>query len=247
MRRIIIRHKPSPTMIVGLVALFVALSGTSYAAIVLPKNSVGTQQIKPGGVKSSDLASDAVTSREVKDGSLLLNDFKPGLSVGGSPGPQGPKGDRGPKGDAGAAGAAGSPGVDTTSDRLVGSWMVSVNRGPALPPFKSLQTFTEGGGLVTVQNLAAVNTSSYGAWARIDGLRYGATFVLFRFDPSNGSYIGTIKFRCTLELAPGAQSFTSLCTPEVRDPDGNLLPGSNNRREVGTAERINVEPPPALP
>jgi len=235
-------------MLVGLLALFVALSGTSYAAIVLPKNSVGTRQIKPGGVRSSDIASNAVTSRKVKNGSLLLSDFKPGLLVGGSPGPQGPKGDQGLKGDAGAAGAAGSPGVDTTSDRLVGSWMVSISRGPTLRPLTSLQTFTEGGGLVTVQNIGATSASpARGAWARIDGLKYGVTTVFFRYDPSNGSLIGTIKLRCTLELAPGAQSFTSLCVPEFRDPDGNLQPGSNNRRDLGTAERINVEPPPALP
>ncbi len=179
-------------MIVGLLALFVALGGTSYAAVVLPKNSVGTRQIKPGGVKNSDVAGNAVTSRHVKDGSLLLSDFKPGLLVGGSVGPQGPRGAQGPKGDPGAAGATGSPGVDTTSDRLVGSWLVSTNRGPTLPPLKSLQTFTEGGGLVTVQNLGATIASpSRGAWARIDGLKYGATFVFFRYDPGNGSYIGT--------------------------------------------------------
>ncbi len=158
-----------------------------------------------------------------------------------------PRGDQGPKGDAGAAGAAGSPGVDTTSDRLVGSWTVSINRGPTQSPLKSLQTFTEGGGLVTVQNLDAATSASRGAWVRIDGLKYGATFMFFRFDPSNGYYIGTVKFRCTLELAPDAQSFTSLCTIETRDPDGNVLPGSNTRRDVGTAERINVEPLPALP
>ena len=241
MRRIVIRHKPSPTMIVGLLALFVALGGTGYAAVVLPKNSVGTRQIVPGGVRSSDIASNAVTSRKVKDGSLLRRDFKPGVFVGGSPGPQGPKG------DTGAAGAAGSPGVDTTSDRLVGSWMVSINRGPALPPLKSLQMFTEGGGQVQVQNIGATSGPARGAWARIDGLKYGVTTVFFRFDPSNGSYAGTIKLRCTLELAPDAQSFTSACVPEFRDPDGNLQPGSNNRRDLGTAERINVEPLPALP
>ncbi len=33
MRRIVIRHKPSPTIIVGLLALFVALNGTSHAAV----------------------------------------------------------------------------------------------------------------------------------------------------------------------------------------------------------------------
>ena len=34
---------PSPALVISLIALFVALGGTSYAAInALPKNSVGT-------------------------------------------------------------------------------------------------------------------------------------------------------------------------------------------------------------
>jgi len=99
-------------MIVGLLALFVALGGTSYAVIVLPQNSVGTRQIRPGGVKSPDIAGSAVTSRKVKDGSLLLKDFKPGLLV------KGTKGDQGPKGDAGAPGPQGPPASVAQSDNL---------------------------------------------------------------------------------------------------------------------------------
>ena len=40
------RLRPSPAMIVAIVALVLSLGGTSYAAIVLPANSVGTTQIK---------------------------------------------------------------------------------------------------------------------------------------------------------------------------------------------------------
>ena len=36
-------------------ALIVALGGTSYAAIKLPANSVGSNQIKNGGVAGSDI------------------------------------------------------------------------------------------------------------------------------------------------------------------------------------------------
>ncbi|MFL5960322.1 MAG: hypothetical protein ACJ75G_08680 [Gaiellaceae bacterium] len=42
---------PSPASIISLIALFVALGGTSYAAITtLPKNSVGTKQLVNGAV-----------------------------------------------------------------------------------------------------------------------------------------------------------------------------------------------------
>jgi hypothetical protein len=37
---------PSPALVISLIALFVALGGTTYAATSLPKNSVGTNQIQ---------------------------------------------------------------------------------------------------------------------------------------------------------------------------------------------------------
>lgn len=39
---VIARNLASPAMVVAAVALIVALGGVSYAAAVLPKNSVGT-------------------------------------------------------------------------------------------------------------------------------------------------------------------------------------------------------------
>jgi hypothetical protein len=45
------KFQPSPALVISLIALFVALGGTSYAAInALPKNSVGTKQLKNGAV-----------------------------------------------------------------------------------------------------------------------------------------------------------------------------------------------------
>jgi hypothetical protein len=46
---------------VGLLALFVALGGTSYAASQLPRNSVGTTQLRAGAVHASDIGNGAVT------------------------------------------------------------------------------------------------------------------------------------------------------------------------------------------
>ena len=60
-------RRPSPALVVAGIALLVALSGTSYAAITLPRNSVGTIQLKPG----------AVTSPKVRDGSLAAADLSP--------------------------------------------------------------------------------------------------------------------------------------------------------------------------
>jgi hypothetical protein len=79
----------------ALVALFVALSSTSYAAITIPRNSVGPTQIRRN----------AVTSAKVSDRSLLAKDFKAGQLPAG---PQGEKGEKGDKGDPGATGATGT-------------------------------------------------------------------------------------------------------------------------------------------
>ena len=90
-----IRSSLTYANVMATVAVFLALGGGAYAAISLPKNSVGTKQIKKN----------AVTSKKVKNGSLLSQDFKAGqLRQGGqgAPGLQGAKGD---KGDTGAPGA----------------------------------------------------------------------------------------------------------------------------------------------
>jgi hypothetical protein len=65
-------------MIVAIIALVVALGGTSYAAFKLPKNSVGTRQIKKSAVTGAKLKKDAVTSLKVRDGSLTATDLQAG-------------------------------------------------------------------------------------------------------------------------------------------------------------------------
>jgi hypothetical protein len=97
---------------VGYIALFVALTGTSYAAATLPRNSVKSKQIAPGAVGTSELKKNAVTSSKVKD--LLRSNFKAGEldGTGGKsdPGPVGSAGPPGPPGPTGARGVAGPPG-----------------------------------------------------------------------------------------------------------------------------------------
>lgn len=74
------------------IALFIALGGSSYAALSLPRNSVGDPQIKAGAVRSS----------EVRDRSLRLRDISPAArrSLRGQRGPVGPAGAQGPAGAA---------------------------------------------------------------------------------------------------------------------------------------------------
>jgi hypothetical protein len=72
--------------VVAYLALFVALSGTSYAAVTLAKDSVTAKQIKAGSVRTD----------EVKDKSLQARDFKSGELPAGPQGPQGATGPAGP-------------------------------------------------------------------------------------------------------------------------------------------------------
>jgi hypothetical protein len=80
-------------MVVALLALFVALGGSSYAAL-----KITGKNIKNGTVTSADLKNNSVRSIDVRNGSLRSKDFKTGELPQGPPGPQGPKGDTGPAG-----------------------------------------------------------------------------------------------------------------------------------------------------
>jgi hypothetical protein len=54
----------------GLIAVFIALGGTSYAVSKLPKNSVGPKQIKANAVGTSEAADDALTGSDINEGTL---------------------------------------------------------------------------------------------------------------------------------------------------------------------------------
>src|SRR5881397_735315 len=83
------RARLSYANVMATLAVFIALGGSSYAALKLPRNSVGATQIRAGAVRSS----------EVKNGALHSAD----LSVGTR------RALRGAAGPAGAQGPAGAP------------------------------------------------------------------------------------------------------------------------------------------
>jgi hypothetical protein len=117
-RRLTMRHKRRIRLtyanVLASVALFVALGGSSYAAVALPKNSVGAAQLQTKAVTGAKLRSNVVTGAKVKDGSLMAADFKAGQLPAGSQGPKGepgPQGPAGPLGLRGEKGDAGAPGI----------------------------------------------------------------------------------------------------------------------------------------
>src|SRR4051812_9545103 len=95
-----IRRNFTSAHAIAMIALLVALGGTGYAAFKLPKNSVGSKQIKKN----------AVTSVKVKNGSLKAGDFKKGQIPKGPKGAQGPQGIQGLPGQQGIQGQGGPTG-----------------------------------------------------------------------------------------------------------------------------------------
>ncbi len=67
-------RRPSPAMVVAILALVLALTGTAWAA--LGKNSVGSRQIKSGAVTTGKIANNAVTGAKVAKETLTGADIK---------------------------------------------------------------------------------------------------------------------------------------------------------------------------
>jgi hypothetical protein len=84
---------------VSLVALFVALGGTSYAVATgsidsreIKNNTVRSKDLRNNNVRGKDIRNGTVRSRDVGNSSLLAEDFAPGQIPQGEQGPQGPAG-----------------------------------------------------------------------------------------------------------------------------------------------------------
>jgi hypothetical protein len=100
MRRLV--HRPSPAIVIAVIALIAAMSGSAVAD--------GVHAV------AAKLKKGAVTTREIKDGSVRLADInkKDRATLKGATGAAGAKGDTGAagaKGEAGTTGAAGAPGA----------------------------------------------------------------------------------------------------------------------------------------
>jgi hypothetical protein len=143
-----------------------------------------------------------------------------------------------------AAGAiAASPGEDSAANQLIGSWQLTVNRGPALPPVKGLTTYTQGHSLIGTANVT-VRGPAHGTWEHVNGRLYADTHIFFRFDPS-GTLLGSQKIKETVRLAADGDSYTAVAISDQFDPNGNLT--ASGLRATITATRINVERIPDEP
>ena len=129
-------RRPSPAMVVALVALFVALSGGAYAAV-----RITTSEIADHAVTHAKLAKNAVAASNLSQ--ALARDIAkvatPSAGSTGATGPRGPAGDsgpQGPKGDAGDTGPQGPQGsqfnyeVNNGTNWMLGSMPLSLPDWP---------------------------------------------------------------------------------------------------------------------
>jgi uncharacterized protein YjbI with pentapeptide repeats len=80
MRRTIRGHLTYANVMAS-VAVFIALGGVSYAAVTLPKNSVGSSQITQNAVSGSEVNDSSLTGADIKDKLLTAADFDGSLQA----------------------------------------------------------------------------------------------------------------------------------------------------------------------
>src|SRR5829696_9180673 len=109
-------RRPSPGVLLAIVAIVLSSVGSATAAL-----SIGSNQIRNNSIRSKD----------IRNGSLRAVDFRPGtlrpgpVGAAGPSGPAGPAGPAGPPGAAGAARAYGYVDADGTLSRSRGVTSVS--------------------------------------------------------------------------------------------------------------------------
>jgi hypothetical protein len=223
----LLSHRPSPAMIVSIVALVLALGGTGYAATSLPKNSV--------------------TTKQVVDRSLRANDFAPGQLPAGKQGPIGPAGSQGPagpqgtKGDTGTQGTKGDKG-DTGAQGPIGPSEVIVrNNGGSGTTVTNvfgngntlIRQITLPAGkylvhaIVTVDNLS----TTAGAEARCnlnsaDGVTSGVNGMFSSLEPDSGFNTSRVVYPLDLAVSTrGTGTATLTCNKSAADQSVRALAG----------------------
>jgi hypothetical protein len=153
--------------VVATLALFVALGGASYAAIKIPKNSVGTKHIKKGAITADKIDKGAITAQKIRrgavgtakirDGSLVEDDFE-----------EFPEGEEGPAGFDGRDGFDGNEGPQGPPGSSTQPWVVVNADGTKARGSADVTSSKTAAGTYTV-SFDAGNLSACGFLATLDG------------------------------------------------------------------------------
>jgi hypothetical protein len=147
----VIRSRLKFANVMSVIAVFIALGGSAWA---ISANSVGSKQIKKGGVKNSDIANNAVTSPKVADHSLLSSDFATGQV------PTGPKGDPGSARAFAAVNAAGT---------VLTAHSSNITAANVTRPATGIYCFDLSGIGITAANSAATASADYNDASTVGG------------------------------------------------------------------------------
>jgi hypothetical protein len=124
------------------------------------------------------------------------------------------------------------------NNKITGSWEATGT--PVIQPsFKTLMTFTEGGGFVvsTQDDLSISASPGYGTWKRTGNRRYALSFKQM-LSGANGGLQGEIKVNAKLRLNSSGNQFTGTFQIGIFDTNGNLLFSDSGTLN---GSRINVE------
>jgi hypothetical protein len=150
--------RPSPALVIAVIALIAATSGNAIADGVT--------------AMAAKLGKNSVTSKEVKDGSLTLADFKAkerdklkgAKGAEGSAGAKGATGATGPAGPAGATGAQGPAGTPNgyTKTEADGKFLATAGKAADSEKLDGIDSagFVQGRGTVTYNHAATASSAN---------------------------------------------------------------------------------------
>jgi hypothetical protein len=180
-------YRPSHATVVAYLALFVALGGSSYAAITVTGRNVKNSSLTGKDVKNNSLSGSDVKnlkSGDVANGSLLAQDFAAGEL------PAGPKGDKGTPGDTGHRGP---------SDGFAG-----INQGFDIPPGKymawhrgTLSSTTGSGNFSCDLDFTAPSTSTVVVDTAVTTIEAGQKATVNTFGPIDAPVGGSVGWNCS--------------------------------------------------
>ena len=130
-----------------------------------------------------------------------------------------------------------SPGSTAESSQgLVGAWIVTASRPAGVG--KNLLTFSSDGTFFRSGDTHPVYSGGHGAWKRVGGGTFDATYIAFNFDQT-GTWIGSNKVRIRIVQGPGPNEFTAATKTSTRDLQDNEIRAVEGRL---TGNRILAEP-----